>query len=214
MSREPNDGDTFANIADFAIAAAVANEPERSEADILRDLPGHGITALQSGMSRLRDRAGTIGASPEQMLAMEEVARAQFAKGSALCESPIERTMLGSLITCHWKGFDTMPPLVHDVRGDENLPEADLIIVPQLMFARFRLDFGLVAEIGGVKRIVAIECDGEQFHRNARKEWQRVSYLRSWGIPVFKFTGKEIHRSSMGAADKVAHAINEWRQIA
>jgi hypothetical protein len=62
-------------------------------------------------------------------------------------------------------------------------------------------------------QIVAVECDGADFHTEYKRENDRVSYLKSWNIPVFKITGKEIHEDAIKAAHKVAFGICQWRGL-
>ncbi len=185
----------------------------RTNREALKFHPGKGVTNLGLGMYRLQAYAAALGVSAQGIEALEETAVAQFSKGTMLCESPIERSMLAGLITGNWTGFESIPPLVHDGRSSstEMLPEADIVIVPQMAFLRFRLDFGVVAMREGGRRIVAVECDGAAYHRDADLERYRVNYLKSWGIPVFKFSGKLLHEDAIEAADVVINAICRWR---
>lgn len=205
---------SFAGLGDTASAVVAKLTPERAPSEILRDLPGHGITTLDLGVQRLQERARDLGIVPERLASIAETAWAQFSKGTVLCESPIERSMLGGLLTANWRGYATIPPLVHDVRGTEPLPAGDVLIVPQFAFARFRVDFLVAVEINDVRRMIAVECDGERFHMHADKERARVAYLEAWGIRVFKFKGSDIHADAMAAADRVAQFASEWKQTA
>jgi hypothetical protein len=179
----------------------------------LRMHPGKGATNLDLGMDRLRHYAADLGVPADGIEAIEAKAREQFAKGSRLCESPIERSMLAALVTGYWRGFNALPPTVHDGSKDssETLQPGELIIVPQMAFVKFRLDFGIVAERDGRRQIVAVECDGAAFHGDAAKEQFRVNYLKSWNVPVFKFSGKLLHEDAIAAADVVINAMSQWR---
>jgi hypothetical protein len=179
----------------------------------LKDHPGKGLSVLQMGMDVLLRRARTMELRADVAKAAEAEAYNQYRKGECLCESPIERSMLAALLTAQWSGFDTIPPRVHTALDkSEMLPEGDIIIVPQMAFLRYRLDFGLALRVPGIPiQIVAVECDDADFHTEYRKENDRVLYLKSWGVPVFKFTGKEIHADALDAARKVAFGVTQWR---
>lgn len=179
----------------------------------LKEHPGKGLSVLQMGMEGLMRRARTMELREDVAKAAEAEAYNQYWKGECLCESPIERSMLAAMLTAQWSGFDTIPPRVHTALDkEEMLPEGDIIIVPQMAFLRYRLDFGLALRVPGKPiQIVAVECDGADFHTEYRKENARVHYLKSWGVPVFKFTGKEIHADAIDAARKVAFGISQWR---
>lgn len=178
----------------------------------LRDHPGKALSVLQMGMEKLHGRALTMGLHAEAWPSIEDRAYGEFQKGEALCESPIERSMLAALITGAWSGFGTIPPRVHNgMNKEEMLPKGDVVIVPQMAFLRYRLDFAVVLEIAGHQKIVAIECDGADFHNDYKREKMRVDYLQSWGIPVFKFTGSEIHAEPLAAAHKAILGICMWR---
>jgi hypothetical protein len=175
--------------------------------------PGKGLTNLDLGMQRVVQHAIDMGVQGDGLSAVERRVREQFAKGSALCESPIERSMLAGLLTAYWHGFDALPPLVHNSSrdADEHLPLGELVIVPQMAFVRYRLDFGVIAMKDGHRRVVAVECDGAAFHADALKERNKVAYLKSWDVPVFKFSGALLHEDAIAAADVVVNAIARWK---
>lgn len=185
------------------------------EAVALKVHPGKGLTTLHMGMDCLMRRARTMELRDDVARAAQTLAYEQYAKGEALCESPIERSMLAALLTAQWSGFEAIPPLVHAARDKgEMLPPGDIVIVPQLAFLRYRMDFGLVIRIPGLTaQIVAVECDGADYHTEYQRENDRINYLKSWNIPVFKFTGKEIHADAIAAAHKVAIGVSQWRNL-
>lgn len=179
----------------------------------LKAHPGKGLSILQLGMDGLLKRARTMEMSEANYNIAVDRTYAEYHKGEDLCESPIERSMLAALLTAQWTGFDTIPPRVHSALDkEEMMPAGDVLIVPQMAFMRYRLDFGVVLRLDGMPpQIVAVECDGADFHNDQRREVLRVNYLKSWGIPVFKFTGREIHSDPFEAARKVTFGICQWR---
>ncbi len=180
--------------------------------EFLKRHPGKGHSTVMYGMPRLLGRAEAMGIPASGLDPIAEKAVFQFKKGSRLCESPIERSMLAALVTGDWGDMGAVPPVVHDATkgSKENMPLAPVVIVPQLAFVRMRLDFGVVVIKDRRRQIVAIECDGKQFHQDAVKESDRVAYLRSWDIPTFKFTGSELHDDAINAADRVIAGIHGW----
>jgi len=212
MSEDRVKAGNMRKLADVSIAAAQNRLPDLSTRERIGMHPGKGHTVLDFGLSRLEERAAMLGLHTTAYPGIEAKARAEFAKGTPLCESPIERAMLAALITGPWAGFSTLPAVVHNASNkDEMLPPGDVVIVPQMAFLRYRLDFGVVVEVGNARRIVCVECDGADWHRDYAKETKRVAYLKSWDIPVFKFTGSELHEDAIAAADMVIAGICQWK---
>lgn len=179
----------------------------------LRATAGKGKTTLDLGMYRLRDQAVSMGMNADGADYVERRARAQYDKAVSFTESPIERAMIAALLTGRWLGFETIPPIVHNAtKGSiELLPLGDVIIVPQLAFVRYRLDFGIVVEKDGRRQVVAVECDGAAFHADAVKDRFRDAYLDSWGVPTFRATGSSLDKDPIGAADEIIGSICRWR---
>lgn len=95
-------------------------------------------------------------------------------------------------------GLITMTPieswLWHDIRA------VDVVVYPQYPVAGFFVDFANpIAK-------VAIECDGEFYHRDKSKDKARDAKLRAAGWSVYRITGKEC-RSGVGMED-------EWNSYA
>lgn len=180
--------------------------------DFVKSHPGKGHSTIKYGMPRLLGRAEALGITGEALETIEGLAISEFEKGSKLCESPIERSMLAALITGDWGDIGALPPRVHDAgrAASEMLPKSPVVIVPQLAFVRFRLDFGLVIVKDRRLQMVAVECDGKEFHQDANKEAMRVAYLNSWNIPVFKFTGSDLFDNAINSADRVIAGIHDW----
>lgn len=179
----------------------------------LKDRVGKGKTTLDFGMPRLRDQAYAMGMNNEGVAYVERRVHEQYAKALQMTESPIERAMIAALLTGRWAGCETIPPIVHDARRDstELLQLGDVIIVPQMAFLKFRLDFGILVEKNGRRQIVDVEVDGAAFHQDAAKDRFRSAYLNSWDIPTFRFKGSAIHEDAIAAADEVIAAICMWK---
>lgn len=192
-------------LGDVALASLV---PDGAK---LNEETGKGLTALSLGMDSLCDRARRLGISEAELPRVKQDTMQQFEKGAKLCESPIERSMLGALLTAPWQGFETLPPVVHNAANHlEPMPAGDVVIVPQMAFLRYRLDFGIILRSGENRYAICVECDGEEYHNDADKERRRGGYLASWGIPTYRFTGKAIYADANGCALRVAEGASKW----
>jgi hypothetical protein len=165
---------------------------------------GRGWTIFDLSLRGLHDHAHRLGISGDEWANIERRAAEQYQKGVVLCESPIECMVLAALINADWVASLTIPAMVHDSKKDAELPRGDVVIVPQMAFVRFRLDFGVIRGVAGHKQIIGIECDGKEHHQDAVQQRTRDHYLRSWGIPVFHFTGEDIHRDPIKLVSGVA----------
>jgi very-short-patch-repair endonuclease len=205
MEKRPATKDSFDSLADVALRAYTSFAGKR---EFLPAQPGRGNTAMEFGRQTLARRAMALGVVPEQCDRVFEEAQSAFAFGSALCESPIERAVLAALITGPFRTFETLPPHIHDSKKAPILERGDLTIIPQMAFVRFRVDFMLAlrTKLNNI-RMIAIECDGEDFHGDVNKERAREGYLASWDIPLFRCTGKEIVADPHQAVwPNIAHA--------
>lgn len=152
-----------------------------------------------------------------------------------ICESPIERLFVGGLIVCHDLGkaqvrFVTDVPLAVGLKAilDGSAERAGyrgmwLHVFPQAKMGRYRADFlvvaaGNVAPVGADPiidhRVVVVECDGKEFHRNRRREQERDSFFaHECGFTILHFTGSEICRDAKRCADAVVrHACEQLWQ--
>ena len=79
----------------------------------------------------------------------------------------------------------------------------DLLLVPQYHIGRFRYDFAIVK---GTKLIVAIECDGKDYHSSeAAQANDRAKNVAVWGVgaEIFRFTGRQIFRRDVDCVASV-----------
>lgn len=144
----------------------------------------------------------------EQRIAVDVAkAAATCARLRKFCESPIEHMMVPWLVCQNYGQFSCGVPAAHVPAEDPVPPDAELMIVPQFAFARFRIDFALVAKIREHTKIVAIECDGRDYHKNAARDFRRDQYLLGWGIPTVRASGAEIARNPMHVGERVARFI-------
>lgn len=152
--------------------------------DFLRNHPGHAATILHD--------AG-------------ESAKKEFEKGSPHCESPIEREMLAALLTADWRCFgDHIPRVWVDAA-----PASKISIIPQLKIGRRRIDFAVSVPKKPIGTVIAVECDGTDFH-SAGDDRMRDVELAYFGILTVRFSGSEIKKDPGGCAARVVQLCAEW----
>jgi hypothetical protein len=137
-------------------------------------------------------------------------ARAIVNAGLQLCESPIEKRLLPWLV-CEDYGphVMTFPIPICDTKADALPPSGDLFIVPQMAFVRFRIDFALVRRLsGGRIGIVAVECDGKDYH-DAVRDTLRNGWLASFQIKTIRANGSTIANRPREVSARVAEAVME-----
>lgn len=116
---------------------------------------------------------------------------------SAFCESPIEVMFL---TTCTFV-FAMSAWVGKDMRFTIAKTEAELgpwlTMVPQFPWREYRIDFAIFYRGKGPS--LFIECDGHQFHERtpeqAERDRRRDRECQQAGIPIIRFTGREIYRS-------------------
>lgn len=115
-----------------------------------------------------------------------------------LCESPIEQIMLAELTFC-WFGYWAGPHEIHDPHMPFEIPDKDVVIIPQYEIGDYRADFAVLLRDfkGNILRMV-VECDGHEFHEKTKQQAQRDKKrdrnLQAAGWQVFRFTGSEIFK--------------------
>lgn len=129
-------------------------------------------------------------------------------KGRPYCESYIEELILPWLVFEDYGQISDAPVPVHIPKADDLPPVHPLIIVPQFAFARYRMDFALVARAKAGMKIVCVECDGASFH-DRHKDMLRDAYLAEWGIPTVRITPKELREYPRRASQRCARMISD-----
>jgi hypothetical protein len=176
--------------------------------------PGRGRDTLENGRSRLWVKGSMPDTRSEREAAVWEIAKEQYEKGQVLCESPIERSLLGAVLTADWGYFGTENALVHNPNDvSEEFPEANVVVVPQLRIGRYRVDFALVLRAGPRRQVFALECDGKEFH-NAAADRDRDFYLQSYGVITHRFSGSDLNRRPLASIDEFAFGVYHWWEAA
>ena len=113
----------------------------------------------------------------------------------AVADSPIEREMGQAIACCELlNGGQPAIVLPDGIVGPR--PPFSLIVYPQMLIGRYRVDFAI--DHAPTRRRLVVECDGFEFHdRNieqAAADKARDRFLLKSGWPVMRFTGSEIAR--------------------
>ena len=137
----------------------------------------------------------------------------------ALCESPIEQLFLCAI----WaRGVWTDRLQLEYCATLDDLckcARADLknVCAPQVKVGSYRVDFLFAAQMSDSEPfcLVAVECDGHQFHektkRQAARDKARDRELMSYGVKVFRFAGSEIWKDPGACADEVL--VHLWGEF-
>lgn len=149
-------------------------------------------------------RLGYVGEPAEKLI---DAARVSILQSLPLTESPIEQIMLVALALMVVPGFDCLPA-IHDVSSGEAWPVRPIVVVPQFVIARYRLDFLVV----GNANMIAVECDGREFHdsrQQRQNDADRDDYLTNFGIRTVRYSGSWLTRNGLKAADEISHKLRE-----
>lgn len=113
-----------------------------------------------------------------------------FGVFSQSCESPIEALFLAAFT----------PRAV----GDPSYR-----IRPQYEIGQYRVDFLITFSENDpeYRRDVIVECDGHDYHERTREQAERDKRrdraITASGIPVLRFTGRELHRDARACVEEV-----------
>lgn len=174
------------------------------------DDSGNLRTLFEEGWSKVWKRLASLGAHPDSASRLRDALWKDITSNIKRCESPIERVMLTALMVSDYPGSHLIPMVLHVPKEEAVMPASECVLIPQFAFAKYRMDFGLVVRRNKRQLIIDIECDGAEYHKDKVSDRARDDYLRSWGIPIFRFSGKEIYSHPFACADKVVSHIMKW----
>lgn len=116
------------------------------------------------------------------------------------CESEIELMLLAAFESQHFVvGRERFTKIISpgnpvDWEGLEWEPT--MLIAPQFKWGKYRIDFMVMMR--GFDQQFFIECDGHAFHERTKEQAERDRTkdreIQAAGIPILRFTGREIHR--------------------
>lgn len=145
-----------------------------------------------------------------------DVARAIVPNYVAMsCESPIEEIMALAI----WLKALPYEPIAYcahvTIEEMKELKPSNLLVVcAQMHVGDYRADFGILTEADGRFEIVAVECDGHEFHEKtkeqAARDKARDRFFVESGVRVMRFTGAEIWKDACGCAKQVTDHVMGW----
>lgn len=140
----------------------------------------------------------------ESMVDEFELVLMEFEREAAAeSESPIETMLLLA-----FKGIGVFrhhgkPSMFYVTKGEEYEAERErglIVVYPQFKWSGYRIDF--MVKCGALE--VFIECDGHAFHERtpdqAERDRKKDRAAQAAGIPILRFTGREIYRDPVDVA--------------
>lgn len=179
-------------------------EPKPREVE---GFPDRELMNLQVAVHHFRQRVGHWKAEAIEVAASAAIEA--YGRGLRLTESPIERILLPWLIVQDYWPMRADPASLFMRDTDRVPPPSDLFIAPQFEFGGYRMDFALVARKHRRIQIVAVECDGAEFHEPV-KDRERDAYFAAFRIPTIRAAGREIIDTPQRVAHRVAHILADW----
>lgn len=178
-----------------------------TESKNLTTAPAPVLFQTELAAEQMERRARLHGMSDEMVQRAIHRGCAMVSAAEAWCETPIEKRLLPWLVFADYGDqFLSIPAGVHSPRHQEDMPADDILIIPQFAFAKYRMDFAIATNVGGKRNYVCVECDGDGFHTGSH-DMRRDAYLRGYGIPTVRMTGKEIAAHPGGAMARVVEAV-------
>ena len=206
---------SMTSLRDGAVASFERMSKQLAGDDIVEDDPRFRSTPNREQMNldiAILQYAKRLGVGPmgqEHNHVLCGFARSAYLRAKTVAESPIELDLLPWIITADWSPANTTPVPV--ALPTESLPpfETDILLVPQFVVGSFRLDFAICVRRNGELLIVAIECDGRDFH-DAAKDRRRDWLLKAAGIETVRGSGKEIRENPQQVVDRARRIVAEW----
>lgn len=124
------------------------------------------------------------------------------------CESPIEQLLAVHLI-------DTEELLYRELSVLNNFKSVHIIPQKEVMTKgrKYRLDFLVECIMSDKEHLIAIECDGHDFHEKtkdqAARDKARERNLMIEGYTVVRFTGSEIWRNPVKCSSEIINIVQK-----
>ena len=193
-----------------ALADVVGNMMEKDKT--LATNHGSASYHFAAASTHFRQRAHFLGLPEAAGDVMVAKARAYCDDAAKTVESPIERMLLPWLVMEDYgPKIGTIPAPVYIAKDKYLCPKGEIVIIPQSAFIRARLDFAVVTKHNGTLRIVAVECDGKDFH-SAQRDTLRDGFLASFGIPTVRASGSLIHTRPRDISARVSALLQEMME--
>lgn len=147
-------------------------------------------------------------------------------QGNKICESPIESIFLTTLMVAkaiwdiptapigRWQiaiALDKEGQDPHSLLNTTSKPETLICVIPQYKWRGYRIDFAVFYWHITDRPAVFVECDGHEFHERTKeqaiRDRSRDREMQIAGIPVLRFTGREIYRNPFACVDQVLECL-------
>lgn len=139
----------------------------------------------------------------------EQKLRLEVANALPICESPIERVLLTSLIACKevYHTYDTVMIYGRARSGLPQIPFDGLHVYPQVSIDGYRLDFLAIYRFENDLIHTVIELDGHNFHERTKQQAshdkRRDRHFTKKGWQVLRYTGSDVWRSPSDCAREI-----------
>jgi very-short-patch-repair endonuclease len=126
-----------------------------------------------------------------------------------LCESEIELMLLAAFdVQSSMAGRERFTKIVSQDEVFE-FGEETLAVIPQYRWNSYRIDFAV--RLKNWDGILFVECDGHDFHERTKEQAERDRSkdreVQAAGIPILRFTGREIYRNPMSCVLQIQKFI-------
>ena len=196
----------------------------KDKAPDLRDAPSSASLQWAVAIEHFRRRRHAEGFSTEHVDRDVVAVARSCERLRTFCESPIEHQLAPWLLCQSYGQWACGAPVTHIPKEDEVPPDADLMLIPQFAFARFGLTSPWSRRSGPTRRS-SLECDGADFHQDARRDFRRDRYLarlehsdsardrqRNREKPTARCRGRGTADPRLGLRTR-SEAIARWRHV-
>lgn len=107
------------------------------------------------------------------------------------CESSLEQITGTELLRYDYGSrANGIPRILRSAKFDDEFDNG-VTICPQMAFPHVRVDFGIVVKAGDAKKIIAIECDGEEYHKDKARDKRRDAHVARYDVEVIRISSAE-----------------------
>lgn len=136
----------------------------------------------------------------------------------SLLETPIEKAMALALLFadygCDWEAYGQQRITEGDWECFKDLDKDSLVIQPQRNVGKYRVDLAIRVSVDGRVMLLAVECDGHDFHHATKaqveRDKKRDRFLAAEGYKVLRFPGSVIYRDVESCANEVVDIVQSF----
>jgi very-short-patch-repair endonuclease len=98
---------------------------------------------------------------------------------------------------------------------DYKTADQNVVLVPQYKWDRYRID--LFVAVPQLNKAVFVECDGHEFHERTKEQAEhdrsKDRAIQAAGMPILRFTGREIWRDSMAVTIEIMKFVGAFKIV-